>query len=210
MKLAKTRMSARARSRRGFTLVETMIALSIFSVVGYGMFVALDIGFDSSEIVVDVSRENRALRSAVRSLNDEMGQAQDASVTIGAGIKGNDVLSFMVPIVVAGTETFGVYDRTLGTAEADWSHENWQYRYTVEIVVVDGQERLDLVRQIIDEDETVIRHTTVAENLHHGNVDEPGFDVVRNGEMWVVTCTTYGSATSKQASSTSFHIRTRN
>lgn len=198
--------------KRGFTLFETMIGLSIFSVVGYGLFIAVDIGYDSSDIVTEVTGNNRKLRSAVRSLNDELGQSADANITVTETIGGNHEVNFTVPITVAGVDTWGAYDRALGTHEDDWSKADWQIRYTVEEVLVDGETRLDLVRQIVNIAGEVQRSTTIAENLVQGQgVDlARGFTVEQTGDVWSVTCTTYGSETSDTTASTVFHIRTRN
>lgn len=201
---------ARRWRRAGFTLIESMIAISIFAVVGYGLFVAVDIAFDSGEIVTDVTGTNRNLRKATRSLHDEMGQASDGTITIGNSLQGSHELTFMVPILVGGAESWGVYDRTLGSSEDDWNKENWQVRYTVQQSVVEEQLQLNLVRQVIDAAGAVQSEKTVVEHLAHGENEPAGFHVEKVGDMWVVTCTAYGSATSKQASSTTFHIRTRN
>jgi prepilin-type N-terminal cleavage/methylation domain-containing protein len=198
------------RVRAGFTLLEAMIAVSIFSLVGYGLFLAMDIGNDSHGTVLSVTANSRAVRESSRILHDELSATSDASIQVAVLPDQNNSLTFQVPITVEANPSWGVYDRRLGATEAEWNREDWSIRYTVVSQVIEGTQTRRLMRQLLDEVGDAQFQETIAENLCAGTGEAPGFRVEDTGEVWLVTCSTSPDPEHQAISTNTFHIRTRN
>lgn len=195
----------------GFTLLESSVALSIFAVVGYGLAVAVDVSKDSQETVLRGVDENRTLRTAVKSLVDEMRVSADAQVSVTALQDGNSRVRFMVPIVVAGAPAWGVYDRRIGSDFVSQNQAGWFVQYTVRNAVgVDGGVDRELVRQVLDGALEVRREDVIADGLRSGNDVPPGFRVAMNGDLWEITLSTVGDRAGQAGMTQVFHVHTRN
>lgn len=187
--------------RAGFSLVETVIAMGGFLVVAYALVVTLDIGRDTEQLVRTGAVQNREIRAASRRLVDELRSSRDSAISVTTLADGNHELTFMVPIQLAGVNSWGVYDRSLGSDEASQNHEDWQIRYTV-----DAQGRL--VRQLIDEQAAVQTQAVVAQLATSDAA--PGFQVEDSGDVWVITITRASSSTQGSGEVEVFHVQTRN
>lgn len=202
---------SRDRSRRGgFTLLETVIALVIFSVLGYALGVAAQVGNHSQQEVTRRSKENRELRSGTLSLAKELRSSQDSSISITVLADGNHSLRFMQPIDDAGTASWGVFDRHLGDTPALQNRANWVVQYTVRDVMVDGANQKQLVRQILDDTFVVQREQLIATGLRSGDVVPPGFRVAQAGAVWEITMSTNGPLDGNLGKSVVMHVQTRN
>ena len=205
----------RARSEcvagAGFTLIETVIALVIFSALGYGLCIAAAVGSNSQREVARVAAENKSLRDATSSLADELRATSDANVATTALADGNTRLRFMMPIVDAGVNSWGVYDRHLGHNAASQNRANWQVQYTVRDAEGEGGATdKQLVRQILDTNLAIQREEVLAHELRSGTDVPPGFRVAKNGAVWEVTLSTDGPHAGNAEKSTVLHVKTRN
>ncbi len=88
--------------------------------------------------------------------------------------------------------------------------ENWTVRYTVVSEIVGGALDRSLVRQVLDEVGTIQDAETVASGLRSGEEDPPGFQIIQNGNVWVVTLSLEGSMNGGSLRGTEFHVSTRN
>ncbi|HTF87833.1 MAG TPA: type II secretion system protein [Planctomycetota bacterium] len=201
----------RAGLRSGFTLVETVIALVIFSVLGYGLAIAAEVGKSSQITVSRIATENHALREATSSLANDLCSTSDANIAIAALADGNHRVRFMVPIDDAGVATWGVSDRRLGHTLATQNRASWLLQYTVKNVAVSaGVVDKQLVRQIVDAAFVVQREDVIAHGLRLGTAVPPGFQVVKTGAMWEVTLSTEGPLDASFGNRTVIHVKTRN
>ncbi|MDZ4775115.1 MAG: prepilin-type N-terminal cleavage/methylation domain-containing protein [Planctomycetota bacterium] len=196
--------------RAGFTLIETMISLSIFAVLGYSVAVCVDMANQSQRTVYSVAAEGRALRESSSYLTDELRSSSDAQITATTLSDSNTQVDFMVPIESGGLLTWGVYEKTLGTTYADQNKVGWKLRYTVRNSVVAGVTNKQLLRQILDVAGAVQDEKVIAEGLHSGTANPPGFRVVKSGDMWVVTVSAAGNSTNSSEMKAEFHVQTRN
>ena len=195
----------------GFTLLETVIALAIFTVLGYGLALAAAVGSNSQREVLRMAVENKSLRESVSALADELSATSDANITTAVLADDNTRLRFMMPIVDAGANSWGVYDRRLGATPALQNRANWLVQYTVrDTQIIGGAMEKQLVRQILDTNLVVQREDVLAHGLRSGNVVPPGFRVAMNGAMWEVTLSTDGPRNRNLGKSTVFHVKTRN
>jgi type II secretory pathway pseudopilin PulG len=197
--------------RTGMTLVESMIGITLFAILGYALSVAVSISNNSQRTVLNVAAEGRDLRGATQTFIRELRASSDARITITVLPDLNHQVDFMMPIDVAGAATWGVYDRTLGPDAATQNRLNWILRYTVRDVVdpaggVDKQ----LVRQILDDLGAVQRTKVLATGLRMGGVAPAGFRMVRQGAIWEVTLSTNSQGEGQAGIRTVFHVRTRN
>lgn len=200
----------RTRARAGFTLVETVIALVIFSVLGYALGVAADVGNDSALQVVRLSSENRELRAATLQLAAELRTSSDDNITTAVLADSNQQLRFLQPITVAGASAWGVFDRQLGNTAALQNRADWVVQYTVRDQMVNGVVQKQLVRQILDDTFAVQRERVVATGLRSGTDVPPGFRVVQNGAVWEITLSTDGPLDGNLGKSVVMHVNTRN
>lgn len=196
--------------RAGFTLIELSISVTILAVLGYSVAVSVDMANDSQRTVYTVAAEDRALRESSSLLTDELRSSRDTQIAVTTLADGNHQLEFKVPIEVGGALTWGVYDKRLGTTYADQNKLDWEFRYTVRNAVVAGVVNRQLLRQIIDTNSVVQEEQVVAEGLHSGTQDPPGFRVVQSGDMWVVTVSTAGKSAESPGIKAVFHVQARN
>lgn len=202
---------SRTRSRRsGFTLLEAMIALGIFVVVGYAVGVAVGAGNHSQRVVTRLAAEDRAVREASNSLIDELRETSDAQINIATLADGNHQVRFMLPIDLGGTAAWGVDDPVVGGDPVAQNKENWSVRYTVRDVSIDGKTVKRLLRQVLDAALNVQYEKVIVDGLRRGNVDPPGFKVVKTGDVWEITLSTEGREEGKSGIRAVFHVQTRN
>lgn len=195
----------------GFSLLELVIALSIFTTLGLSLFTVVDSAKRSHRAVTDGVAENEKLRSAVTGLADELKSTSTALMTITELADGNHEVTFQMPIEVAGVPLWGVEERELGETAEDWVRADWFVRYTVEPTPdATGYVNRVLLRQVMDEAGDVQLEQTVAENLNPGTAADPGFTVTQVGDMWEVCFSTDGHTTNTNGRKAVFHVATRN
>lgn len=197
--------------RRGFTIVELAISLVIFTSVGYGLAVVVGVGKESQTIVESIHSASASQRTARELIADDLRTANDTSITITSLADYNSQVRLQQPITVGGADTWGVYDRTLGSTEAEQNRAGWRVQYTVRSAEgIDGNSQRELVRQLLDGNGAVQKTEVLAQYLNSGGETPPGFRVVQSGAMWVVTITSSGDPTTKAGMRTTFHVQTRN
>lgn len=155
--------------------------------------------------VVRVSNEDREMRSASSRLLDELQDTADSKITTLTGADGNTTLRFQQPVDNAGTHTWGVFDREIGTTDADHTRVGWYVSY---ITRMQGGQR-QLVRQELDAALAVQREKVITDGVRAGNATPPGFRVQKVGAVWQVTLSTDGEQ-GQEGIRTVFHVRTRN
>ena len=196
--------------RSGMTLLETLLTLLVFSVIGGALALATRAGQETERAVTDESNRNRALRSAARLLTDELRSSSDAQISVTALPDGNDTLRFMVPMQDDTALGWGVHERTLGGDEAQPDRTGWSLRYTVEIAGTGKQATRRLVRQVLDASQAVQRQQVVIERLRAGTDDPPGFTVRRRGALWEITLAADARRGRDRVIHEVFHVRARN
>ena len=189
----------------GYTLLEIMIALSIFSVLGYALMSALAISSGTQKAVNGASEDNRLLRAVTAQLTNEFRLTRDDLIAITVLADQNHEVTFQLPILVLGAAAWGVPGTDLpGTQTPDAA--NWSLRYTVAAVVENGQQNRRLIRQVLDETQTIRSQEVVADWLRAGNDTWPGFNVVQTGDVWDITL----SMTDTTGGRAELHVATRN
>lgn len=207
----KCSLHASAGTTAGFTLLETMVALGVFGLLGYSLAITADVGTDSQRTVMDVVAEDRALRSTFTTLVEELRVSRDDTISVTVLADANHQLRFRQPIDVAGSPSWGVYEFALGPDEASRTRENWSLQYTVHArPQTDGTVVRELVREIVDDAEAVRRSHVIVSGLRAGGGNPSGFQVVQQGEVWVITLSTEGRAEGTTGMQAVFHVQTRN
>lgn len=196
--------------RRGFTLLEMVVALSIFSVIGFTLMSAVRMAHQSHLAVVAATVENIDRREASARLIEELASANSATIEVVSLAGVNDSVSFELPITVAGDSTWGVREESLSQVPAEQSVAGWRVRYAVVAIPVNGVAQNSLVRQVLDELDVVRMQEQVVDGVRGGALNPKGFGVVVAGEMWELTLTTEGNAEGSEGRSTVFHVKTRN
>lgn len=200
-------MRAPLRSARsGYTLLEMVVSLTIFSVLCYSVFGAMLLSHRTHAAVTRKAEATRTLRRASTELQDELRSANRDTIEVTLLPDGNDRIEFMLPVTVGGNPEWGVSDATLTEAQAGWT-----VCYTVEALEAAGGGRTrQLVRMLIDDEDFVQRRSVVATGLRDGAVAPRGFGVVEAGDLWEVTLTYEGETENASGRSGTFHVRTRN
>jgi type II secretory pathway component PulJ len=206
------RRHAGSSSRRGagFTVLEMMFAVSIFSIIGYSLGVALDAGQDSQAEVLRTSVGNKAMRESSKQLIDELRESSDATITITTLPDGNHELTFQQPITVGTNLVWGVHERKLSTDPLQQTQQNWSVRYTVVSVLLAGGWERTLVRQILDTGGNVRFQENLMEDLKSGAAAPEGFRMVRVGSLWEITMTQNSSTATGVGEGVEFHVQTQN
>lgn len=201
------RVDARG-SRRGLTLLELMIAVSILALVATASMEMIGTSTQSSAQVGTSVRENAEMREGTRRLREELRGAGGGRFDVVALADGNSELTFQVPITSGGVAGWGVYDRFLGPTEDEWNRVDWSLRYTV---VPDGNGGRQLVRQVLNELDEVQRQSVLVTDLRAGNIEPPGFRVADVGDVWEVIVTAESRSTiGGESGGTRIHVRTQN
>lgn len=199
--------------RSGFSLIEMVAASSLFMIVGYVFVVSVDMGSKSRELVMSSSEENRSVRSASTNLVQEIQISTEDEITVTTLPDGNSEVTLRVPIEVGGELQWGTEaDELAYDPQAGIDHNpDWSYRYTVEAVGAEKQ----LVRQILNDQLVVQEEEVLVEHLDTD--DEPCFQVVKTGAMWIVEIAARGKSnvvsgheSRTKGRRSEFHVRTRN
>ncbi len=213
MKLVAPRSSAsgRTKARSGLTLIESMVGVALFAVIGYALSIAVSVGNHSQRMVLNVAAEDRELRAATTTLMRELRMSSDATIATFALPDGNTRLTFQMPMDDAGAASWGVFDRTLGSTWALQNRVDWSLRYTVrDVISPGGAVNKQLVRQILDNVGAVQRERVLAQGLRPGGAAPFGFRVTQVGDIWEVTLSTTGRSEGQAGIRTVFHVQTRN
>jgi len=198
------------KTRAGFTLLETMVSLVIFSAIGASLVMATLAGQTTGREVNDESSSNHSLRAISRALTDELRASSDAQITVAHTAGQNDTLRFQQPIQVGTTLSWGVHDPTLGQTEADQNRAGWSLRYTVETVVSHGVTSRRLLRQVLDQAQNVHSQRVVLSRLRSGSSTPPGFTVNKVGATWQVALSTDARTAQAEGIQEVFHVQARN
>ncbi len=198
------------KARAGFTLLESIVALVVFSAIGGALALATRAGQQTERSVANEAAGSRSLRSVTRALTDELRSSCDTRIVVTALADGNDSLRFTVPIQVDATTDWGVHDKALGDTEALQNRAGWSLRYTVESVTTHGQTTRRLLRQELDETQAVRRQRVLLDRLRSGSDTPPGFTVRKQGALWEITLSTEPRAGQGQGIQESFHVQARN
>jgi prepilin-type N-terminal cleavage/methylation domain-containing protein len=199
--------SFRALGRRaGLTLIELMVALTIFSVLGYSLLSALSLSNNSRAAVENMVEENEELRAGAGALSEDLRLSSESRIAITSLADENHQLSLQLPIVVGGDLDWGVPGSDFSAPGAA-DQEDWLVRYTVKVDPggADGPTR-SLVRQILDDAGTIHEQQTLVHDLTQGTDTSPGFHVEKTGEVWEVTLSTDKGAGKSEV----FHVYSRN
>ena len=192
--------------RRGLTLIELMVALTIFTVLSYSLMSALSLSNNSRAAVENMATENEELRSGVGALSDDLRLTSESRVAITLLPDENHQVELQLPIVVAGNLGWGVPGSDLSAPGAP-DKQDWLVRYTVEVDPggAQGPQRT-LVRQVVDDTGKIVEGLVLVHDLTKGTSASPGFHIEKTGEVWEVTLSTDKGAGKSEV----FHVYSRN
>lgn len=194
----------------GFTLVEVSVATAIVAILAFALVSTLQMGDHTIDTVQDVTEVNAESREVMRRLIEDFQVTNDSRITVQVLPDNNHQVTFMMPIELSGNLTWGVFDEGLGANPDQQTQENWKVRYTTfNVIEPDGINR-QLVRQILDLTDTVQLQETVVEYVRNGTDNPPGFQMVKNGDMWEVTLSTFGEEADDPANVLDFQVWARN
>ncbi len=206
----RARLSA-SRSRAAFTLMELTIAAGIMGVLGYSLSLAVKMSRDSQRTVSRVARDSRTTRDSIAQLIKDVRETTNTRITVTVLGDNNHEVQLQQPLEIGGVLGWGVYDRTLGPTDVDWSRTDWFVRYTVRSVVgPTGAQVRQLVRRILDDGFVVQREEVLVEGLRSGNDVPPGFRMVQVGDVWEISLATDGVNATSAGQLSEFHVRPRN
>lgn len=198
-------------SKSGFTLLEMMISMSIFAVLGYTLMTAVEVAHHSDVTVMRIASENRSMRTSTTSLLDELRSTSDSNIAVTTLADGNHQVRFKMPVQVAGVLGWGVFDRGLGATTDDQNKVGWSLQYTIrQLTGSDGRPSATLVRQILDDTGAWRSETVVMRGLRSGAQTPAGFKMVRSGDLWEITLSADSPSDHSAVLRTVFHVKTRN
>jgi prepilin-type N-terminal cleavage/methylation domain-containing protein len=198
----------RNRTQAGFTLIEVILSIGIFAVIGVGLTQGIHIAESTQHSVSDEGNQNRKVRDGVELLREELKTCQEASIQVQVDGNGNDVLTFQVPVDSMGGVGWGVYDRKLGPTAVEWNRVGWSLCYRVQ---ADNQGNSSaLIRQILNGAGDVQREAQIVGHLPELVAGAPrGFAIEQTGDVWEVSLTTL-NAEGKSPRTETFQIQARN
>lgn len=195
-------------SRRGLTLIELTIAMSVFLVVGYVLARSVEMSRDVHGSVEAVANDNADLREVVQRVGDDLRVARTATVDVVTLPTGDQQVTLEQPIVVGGNPDWGAFVPELGPTEADRNRPGWRVRYTVRATPFNGGVRRDLVRRLLDDTGVLQREDVLFEGLAGGGT--AGFQVISAGDVWEVRLTAQGVGPDGTGRQAVMDVRTRN
>jgi hypothetical protein len=187
---------AEGSRRRGLSLVEVVLASTIFTGIAYVLSLSMRANDQSYDTILQTSDSNAAMREMTTVLSDELKAASRPTIQV-QDFGGFSRLEFSYAIASAGPDPmWGVFERELSLQEDECSREGWTVRYFADPAA--GPTR-PLVRSILD-DKRKVHHTRIlAENVET-------FSVTPSGDVWVVRVTT---RTDEGRHEEEFDVRTR-
>lgn len=172
------------RGRAGFTLLETVLASTLFVGIGYVLVMSTRASEQSHKTVSQNVASNNNVREVSQGLRDELRSARLSTITLNQPSGGNATLRFQTAIAgVGGVVEWGVFDRRISPDEANCSQPGWFIQYAVEQGGVTPNE---LVRRVIDD-------TGATRLMHVMARDVVDFTVDNSGDVWGVHWETLGS-----------------
>lgn len=197
--------------RTGMTLVEIIVAVSIFSIVAYALTLAVRVADKSSETVFDQAARNRELRSATSEMAEELKGISEDHLSVEKLENGCTQLTFQLPIVVDDVPAWGVEDAGIGRTADSRVQEGWSVRYTVEDFPGGNAGDVDrgLVRQLVDDEGIVRFERLLVSGLWTGNNDH-AFAVTKVGAVWEIEVSIEDGTVQGDVRTSKFSIRTRN
>lgn len=114
-------------NKRGFTLVEMMLALSILGVVAMMMYGSLMSGEQAWHETDGHIRANEELRQGASRIIQELRKSSDAKTTVTDSSGGGpDILQFAIPVIYAEEDPYVTEDIYGDTIVANWGVPlNW-------------------------------------------------------------------------------------
>ncbi len=195
------------RHRRGFTLIEVILAVGIFSVVGVGLTQGVHIAQTTHQSVSTQSTSNSDIRDGIGLLREEFKSCRESSIVVSQVLNGNDQLEFQVPVDSPLGTSWGAYDRYLGSLPAERNRVGWTISYVVQNNALGIP---CLLRQILDGGGALQREVQIVSNvLVDGHADAPGFTVTATGDVWEVTLKTL-TGDGQSTRTETFQVQTRN
>ncbi len=188
--------------RRGFTLLEIVVAMAIFAMVGMALKDTVMLSDHSQHEVFQHAGSNRHLREVSRRLLHELGATDADQITVTPLSGGNTEITFPLPIFDAGAPAWGVMEPGINGGAPS---VGWQVRYTV-----DSTGAARLLRQVLDDTQVVQKSEVILEGLANDPA-APGFVVVQAGSLWDVSLRLAGSGgLNENGRQANFQVRTRN
>jgi len=184
-------------SRAGISVVEMLLAVTVFSGIGYVLTMTLSASESTHDTVERTAEMNRSVRETIRSMSDELRAARAASVVVD-DVGGFDRITFQTAIEGAapGVPAWGAYERDLDLDEALCHRAGWSVRYVAD---PGAAQPPALVRQVLD-DVGVVQHTEVLLDA------VTAFEVTATGDLWAVQFTAVVDGTTRIEE---FDVRTR-
>lgn len=184
-------------SRAGISVVEMLLAVTVFSGVGYVLSMTLTASEATHDTVERTAEMNASVRDCIGSMRDELRAARAASIVVD-DVGGFARLTFQTAIQggAPGAPAWGAYERELDLDEALCHRAGWSVRYVADPGVAQPP---PLQRQILD-DVGAVRHTEV---LVDAVTD---FDVTDAGAVWSIEFTAVVDGTTRIEE---FDVRTR-
>ena len=182
-----TRRSASSRS--GFTLIEVILASTLFVGIGYVLIMSTRASEQSHRTVVRNAASNDTLREVSKSLQDELRAARSSTLVLTQPTNGNATIRFQTAIAgTGGVSVWGVFDRRISPNEALCNQPGWFIQYAVEQTALAPNV---LVRRVIDD-------SGATQLIHQMAHDVVSFTVDDSGEVWGLQLETLGSEGKRQ------------
>ena len=196
MKTATSRRYA-GEHRSGFTLVETLIASTLFVGIGYVLIMSTRASEQSHRMVSQNVASNGTLRDVSQRLQDELRAARLSSLTLDQPSNGNATIRFQTAIAgTGGTSSWGVFDRRISPDETLCHQPGWFIQYAIEQANLAPNA---LTRRVLDAAGT----TQLVHVMAH---DVVSFTVDDTGDVWCLRLETLGSQ-GKREDGFDVHIR---
>ena len=173
-----------ARNRSGFTLIETVLASTLFVGIGYVLIMSTRASEQSHRTVSQNAASNDSLREVSQTLRDELRSARRSTIQLNQVTGGNATIRFQTAIAgTGGTASWGVFDRRISPDETLCRQPDWFIQYAVEDLAMAPN---SLVRRVIDDTGT----TQLTHVMAH---DVVSFTVDNTGDVWGLRLETLGN-----------------
>ncbi len=202
------------RKRLGMTLVEVAISSLLFAFLGFILTTSMNVGIRTQQTVSGSIASMDVLRDCSSKLRNGIRLAADSSIVSTTLSNGECDVTFEEPLTVNGSLTWGVYDTRLGADINSHTQPGWNVQYTV-VSSSDPSNttsgiRNDLVCRIRDANGATQFEETLISGLYQGGVSDPGFSVLKTGEMWEIKLQCAGDYNNTKGPSTTMQVRARN
>ncbi len=169
---------SRGRAPQAFTLVETSLSLSVFSIVAWGVLTLLSSSDRLFSTTLSVTEARIDATQILDRIQVELEQAGPATLRIDESSVSHDSITFQVPVIIDSTGVVFGAERFENQIRRTYSDHFIQY-----LLAPGNDGHYRLFRRILANDGTVVAEDILADDIDRADEEGKGFEIRRDEQL---------------------------